>query len=116
MSTTLSFDKVLGSGHIQSSCVGGSNVAAFDTAAETNAGDGPEIEVDAACEAEVDAAGEADVDAVDEIAADMDSEPVAAGASKVDPSRGFDDEIEVKIDVEDEVTSRWFCSDLDAST
>ena len=106
MSTTLSFDKVLGSGHIQSSWVGGSNVAEFDTAAETNADDG----------AEVDAAGDADVDAVDEIAADMDSEPVAAGTSEVDPSRGFDDEIEVKIDAEDEVTSRWFCSDLDAST
>ena len=113
-----SFDEALGSGQIQSSSGGESNVAEVDTAAETKAGDGAEIDVDAT--------GEADVDAVGETA---DAEPEATGASEVNPPRGFEDGVVVAkadaaveakakcetagdllIDAEGELSSGCFCS------
>ena len=119
----LSFDKGLGSGQIQSSWGGESNIAEVDTAAETKAGDGAEIGVDVA--------GEAEADAVGETVAGTDAEPEATCASEVGPPRGFEAEVvvaeagaavevnakgeaadEVESDAEVEVASECFCSEI----
>jgi len=119
----LSFDEGLGSGQIQSSWRGESNVDEVDTAAETEAGDGAKIGVDVA--------GEAEADAVGETAAGTDTGPEATGASEVSPPRGFEADVvvaeadaavevnvkgeaadKVEIDTEVEVASGCFCSEF----
>ena len=119
----LSFDKALGSGQIQSSWGGESTVAEVDSADETKAEDGGEVDLDVA--------GEAEVDAIGETAAGTDAGPEAIGASEVDPTRAFEAEVvvadadaavevnakgetagEVKIGAAGEVKSGCFCSDF----